>query len=82
MDLRADGSVSYRKGPDLAEYDAGDWQVSDDKLCRTSKNEEHKRRPSRFCYSAVLDGTHLRLFDGAGLMQSDATLARASAAAN
>lgn len=75
LQFGADGVVLYQRGPEAAEYDRGRWEAVDGKLCRTSDAESRKRRPSRWCYTAMLDGKQLRLFDREGLMQSDTLLA-------
>ncbi len=69
-----DGVVLYQRGTEAAAYDRGQWEAVDGKLCRTSDAESRKRLPSRWCYTAMLDGKQLRLFDREGLMQSDALL--------
>jgi CubicO group peptidase (beta-lactamase class C family) len=72
MRVRADGRMTYHRGPELAEFDAGTWSVEDDRFCR----ERRRPRPAKSCSSVVADGAWLRLFDANGLMELTASVTR------
>ncbi len=68
MRLQADGTASYRKGRDAVEYDTGSWTVDRDRLCR----ERVKTAPHKTCFTLVLEGSRIQLFDANGLMEISA----------
>jgi hypothetical protein len=64
IQLNADGSAAALRGAQPAQFDTGTWRVDGDSLCR----DLQKTMPLRACWTAVIDGSRVGLFDRNGLM--------------
>ena len=60
----ADRYQNDREGNEPAQFDTGTWRVEEDRLCR----DWQKTTPLHACWSAVVEGSHIRFFDRDGLM--------------
>jgi CubicO group peptidase (beta-lactamase class C family) len=70
--VQADGVISYRRGPALAEYETARWSIEEDRFCRARTQP----RPAKDCHAVVLDGASVQLYDKNGLMEWNAGLTR------
>jgi len=64
IQLNADGSATALRGAEPVQFDTGTWHVEDDRLCR----DWQKTPPLHACWTAVIDGSRVGLFDRNGLM--------------
>ena len=64
IQLNGDGSAAALRGAAPAQFDSGSWRVEDDRLCR----DWQKTIPLHACWTAVIDGSQIGLFDRNGLM--------------
>jgi CubicO group peptidase (beta-lactamase class C family) len=64
IQLNSDSSAAASRGADPAQFDSGTWRVEDDRLCR----DWQKTVPLHACWTAVVDGQQVGLFDRDGLM--------------
>ncbi|MBV9965495.1 MAG: serine hydrolase [Alphaproteobacteria bacterium] len=62
--LSEDGGAAALRGAEPAQFDTGTWHVEDDRLCR----DWQKTQPLHACWTAVVDGAQIDLFDRNGLM--------------
>jgi hypothetical protein len=62
--LAEDGSAAALRGNEPTQFDTGTWRVDDDRLCR----DWQKTQPLQACWTAIVGGSQIGLYDRNGLM--------------